>query len=104
MNDDNDRRVAASMENIQQNIDGQIADAFRDGYRAASADHTYILAEYNRAAATAYIPDIPRSPVRTKEWREGNKDGFSVGLAAGMEILRNILKSAPQAPSHARGE
>lgn len=37
------RCVAASVENIQQNIDGQIAGAFLDGYTVASADRDAVI-------------------------------------------------------------
>lgn len=52
-----------------------------------------VVAAYERACVHTYIPDIPRSPVRTKEWLAGQKAGFGAGLNAGKEIMRAALTS-----------
>jgi len=91
------RCVAASAENIQQNIDGQIADAFRDGYKAASLKSAPPAPSASVTDGWKLVPAVATEEMIEAGWID--KEDVTPD-----EIYSRMLDAAPAAPSHARGE
>ena len=87
------------LELSQQNIDGQIADAFRDGYKAASADSGPIDDEELLALIYKHFDEKTAKALYVTRWKDSiDVDRPTIAVKAFAAAIR-ALKSSPPAPS-----